>query len=1487
MTTTSVFKLWTLLQEVSIQKALPPNAVYSSEEPPPKGVVVYQTDRGKDYWVRTIQPSSAFEERVRRDRKLRSNAKGIGAFSKEFGEALDDLLADDSHMHEDAMEVLDAYIDPYGDANPEYLDYLVENDSFEDEEHAGEGNTIADQTRQYIRMELGIDDDVPEDEDFPEDSEVYIKVYRGRHKKADRFPDSIEHGGTSVTTSKQYAEAFGGAVMPGRRMPIPKEDWVVDEFVVSLADVLGFGHTGESELIIRTDGLEDIPSLKKSNSITTLQEFLFQKEALPLGAVYVSEERPPKGTVIYFTEMQTPYWIRGPQAVGEEASPHPDNVQVSDVTTEYNKEYTKAFNDFQEKFDDLLDDPSSATFKAMQDVVNHFMGQEIPKEGAPGGLGKPTGSIRAAIQQLKFSDSAPFDISPDTPEGLRLSIDGFESFSKKLRDGGRTSEVKYKIFEALVGTRYPGNDGIEIPQHHLDNVLKLRMDARQMIQISGPQYEKLMKFAQSKSPISFRTMPFGIRAGTSPVGWDFTLMTPKAKKEMAKELQAAPVFGNSADPDSQVFLQNSPSFNNIIKLLNYKVSGIAGVCISHDHADEATSKEPSFYSSSKKTNLNSIVLFDVENSYSPDKDSKNPHNSITVVHELAHAVQADLPTEMQNEIKAQYLRALDTDKGFITWYSKAGGDNREFFAECYSAYFAHTKMFEKRNPEMADLLKRIFATKMQSISVDDFEDGPSGGADAIDAHMGDINKEEKFKRYKDRIRQKTIELNMKIKQHINKGTHDVPMAETAFWQLMLKAFYVWKARRKGENPDKRKEKVIADISEELGIVIPNGHDLPRRTDENESEGVEKSLQNMITLQERKNPLPPATDRVYIHEGKPAPAGVRIYDAGEFQGGHQGVQFWLATDENAHNAVKEHGHMVEDHSGDKDATVLTHGGTRPHVVMTKPLKEGGYPVIHEGKFFNGETLASAVKSFHDNKYPLRPDENLRTLVRDGKVDLPNPSSFTDGKKVSPEDFSKRSILLRGVLQEGEDGIAKAIFQESTLVQGRWADDDAERPDPDMDAITSTFPVKIPAVHWSGRATVIGQNIADGKTLINQKMVDASAKKLYDHAQESLDARGLPDEFIVYRGHHPDDDDRETNDVLSISLSPEKAELFASKRPGGGEFGISDTAPAGREMEEAAPLLRAYRVRKSDILADTGAYTNNPYAEDELLIDWHTLRQRHVKSAKLPETVWRPSTMKMLKFLQAEVDMKKSWWTNPRGAKDPNGKSIRKEGDGGGAFGESGGVAFTSTDSGIFTPTHSERERTPKKKKRSGVDRLADFLVDDSPERKMEKEKALEKFLPLVVGLLGSTKASKDKKAIVKEGKRFHQQTSGETINNQPPRIGWAKGNKDIPREDGASEFVGKPDANAVISQKDEERRIRRLGAAADKTANAPANGDLRLRWESGGYESDALHSGSSKDKEKGDVEDPADEHVDEPFEEEDLESKNDKAFAKLLKLIEEA
>ena len=89
------------------------------------------------------------------------------------------------------------------------------------------------------------------------------------------------------------------------------------------------------------------------------------------------------------------------------------------------------------------------------------------------------------------------------------------------------------------------------------------------------------------------------------------------------------------------------------------------------------------------------------------------------------------------------------------------------------------------------------------------------------------------------------------------------------------------------------------------------------------------------------------------------------------------------------------------------------------------------------------------------------------------------------------------------------------------------------------------------------------------------------------------------------------------------------------------------------------------------------------------------------------------------------MKKSWITNPRGSKDSYRKKtmnkIKKEGDGGvsGSFGDGGGTVFTSSDAGIFTPTHTDRSKRPKKRKSTGISRLGDFITDNSPERKMQK------------------------------------------------------------------------------------------------------------------------------------------------------------------------
>lgn len=71
----------------------------------------------------------------------------------------------------------------------------------------------------------------------------------------------------------------------------------------------------------------------------------------------------------------------------------------------------------------------------------------------------------------------------------------------------------------------------------------------------------------------------------------------------------------------------------------------------------------------------------------------------------------------------------------------------------------------------------------------------------------------------------------------------------------------------------------------------------------------------------------------------------------------------------------------------------------------------------------------------------------------------------------------------------------------------------------------------------------------------------------------------------------------------------------------------------------------------------------------------------------------------------------------------GAFINKEGDGGGSgLADSGATVFTSTNAGIFTPTHGEKGKKTKvkpKKKRTGIERLGVFLTDGSPQKKMQK------------------------------------------------------------------------------------------------------------------------------------------------------------------------
>ena len=206
-------------------------------------------------------------------------------------------------------------------------------------------------------------------------------------------------------------------------------------------------------------------------------------------------------------------------------------------------------------------------------------------------------------------------------------------------------------------------------------------------------------------------------------------------------------------------------------------------------------------------------------------------------------------------------------------------------------------------------------------------------------------------------------------------------------------------------------------------------------------------------------------------------------------------------------------------------------------------------------------------------------------------------------------------------------------------------------------------------------------------------------------------------------------------------------------------------------------------------------------------------------------------------------------------------IKKEGDGGGGFGDSGGTAFTSTDAGIFTPTHSDRGTRKKnnKKSRTGVDRLADFIDDNSPERKMSKSEGVEAITDLIKWVTIEMRKN--------DAKGFRQQNSGTEMNDQIPRIDWDK-KKDmtIPEDkDDVLEFDGEPSEQAAEAQDSITDRIKQLddsddsdkpkdtGAASDA---APAGVNVQLAMPSAAVQYDSLGQGGSKDtKQYEEVEEP--------------------------------
>ena len=227
-------------------------------------------------------------------------------------------------------------------------------------------------------------------------------------------------------------------------------------------------------------------------------------------------------------------------------------------------------------------------------------------------------------------------------------------------------------------------------------------------------------------------------------------------------------------------------------------------------------------------------------------------------------------------------------------------------------------------------------------------------------------------------------------------------------------------------------------------------------------------------------------------------------------------------------------------------------------------------------------------------------------------------------------------------------------------------------------------------------------------------------------------------------------------------------------------------------------------------------------------------------------------------------------------------IKKENGDGGGFGDGGGTVFTSTDAGIFTPTHGGGKKKKKKDKTSGIHRLADFINDNTPEVKSKKVEKSQEDKSFVLNLI---------KWVSEEFKKesptaFRQQSSGTDMNDQVPRIDWKK--KDLKPLDeidsDPSEFDAKPSETSGQEQEDEQKRIRALDEE-DKTdagahdistptglasTTAPAWLNVQLAMPSGGVDTDSLQRGADLDQEQGQLSDDevVEEVVEDPIIEED-------------------
>jgi len=671
------------------------------------------------------------------------------------------------------------------------------------------------------------------------------------------------------------------------------EDGGLDSNLTLLDEAYG----GVSEELLDTfQGNED-------THVTKLYKFI-QKEELPPNAVYVSEEKPPQdkqGRVtvpVYETEHGADYWIRTLQPTDEEeevAAP-PKDYELSKVTEDYIDRYSLAMQDGYEDFNKKVNDPSTPEYARMTDLVHLFVDKNFDKKRqkglagysnplelltalADGGykeLSKPTSTSLFKIATTKTrgpKKTYSFVVNPKT--GNRdIPINPLNPKAKVVFGGTDHQRGAYnahatgnheinpeallQVLESFITSRFPGNDGFDIPSWHLDNINELWMNGR------------IKEVKTHKAGIK------GTLAG-------------EALRGLPKAFYATNEYNN----DKPIWLMPR---EEIERLTEEKDKGNISQ-LELDAMVEPIKEEP--------LNAQWVTIYNANHQYPPQSREKNeplmvegmPHppgsrwsperkqqrarqrfdGANTVIHEMSHQLWNGEHCKqwMKATVLKEYLRALEEDKGFPSQYAKISNEH-EFFSECYTAYVMHTKAFKERNPKMAELMENFFKGKPESRDLTDEEADLLKNRDKI---IGEW--EQQFKSWqKEDSDYSRHRLSLKEPRITKEAEED---DEEHIPEIIQDTFQIGKFNPAAANISMGDTEINPDWFTPVDDEETEEDDATEEEDDNDTavNKLSKFIQKV---------LPPTA--VYVSEEAP-PEGTPILDGGAF-GGRQGTQIWFRT-----------------------------------------------------------------------------------------------------------------------------------------------------------------------------------------------------------------------------------------------------------------------------------------------------------------------------------------------------------------------------------------------------------------------------------------------------------------------------------------------------------------------------------------------------------------------------------------------------------------